>query len=568
MKKQLSLLALACLNICVASAQTTLTGPSSSQSPYLIPTVANTTITSVLTVTDVIGGYKMCGIADGLGAFDNGNGTFTLLMNHEFGSSAGVARAHGQAGSFVSKWIINKSTLAVQSGSDLIQTTNLWTGTTYTAYTAATSNSLSAFGRFCSADLPEVSAFYNSTSMLGSQERIFMNGEEIGAEGRTFAHVVTGSSAGNSYQLPYLGRGSWENAVANPNSGNKTVVCLMDDATPGQVYFYIGNKTNSGTEIDKAGLTNGKLYGVAVTSLITESSSSVPVAGTTFSLIDLGNVSAITGASLNTMSNNMGVTNFLRPEDGAWNPSAPTEFYFATTNSFSSPSRLWKLNFTSSSNPELGGTVTAVLDGTEGQKMIDNLCVNTTGQIYLQEDPGFQTHNAKIWKYNIATDALTLVAEHDPVRFVTVGATLLTIDEESSGILDMSSILGAGSFIFVDQAHYSIPGEVVEGGQLLVMRTGTTTIGINETLAANQSIIVFPNPAKDEAIVKINVEQNQNVVLNVIDVTGKTVFVTEKEFNKGEQTIKINTSNFKSGNYFIKVTAGNTVNTVKLVVVH
>ena len=65
--------------------------------------------------------------------------------------------------------------------------------------------------------------------------------------------------------LPWMGKFSFENVVANPASGSKTVVAAMDDATPGQVYFYVGIKKNTGTEIEKAGLCNGKLYGIAVT---------------------------------------------------------------------------------------------------------------------------------------------------------------------------------------------------------------------------------------------------------------------------------------------------------------
>jgi hypothetical protein len=71
-----------------AVAQTT-TGPSSSASPYIVPIVLGVKTTSILTVGDTVNlkpdgvtPYRMVGIPDGLGAFDNGNGTFTLLMNH------------------------------------------------------------------------------------------------------------------------------------------------------------------------------------------------------------------------------------------------------------------------------------------------------------------------------------------------------------------------------------------------------------------------------------------------------------------------------------------------------
>ncbi len=53
---------------------------------------------SLLTVGDSIGGYRMVGIPDGLGAFDNGDGTFTLLMNHELGNTLGAIRAPRQQG--------------------------------------------------------------------------------------------------------------------------------------------------------------------------------------------------------------------------------------------------------------------------------------------------------------------------------------------------------------------------------------------------------------------------------------------------------------------------------------
>lgn len=439
----------------------------SSQSSYLLPTTPGGVFTALLTAGDIVGGYKMCGTPDGLGAYDNGNGTFTILMNHEFGNTAGVARAHGSKGAFVSKWTVNKSTLEVTAGADLTQTVKLWNGSGYTTYTSSTPSPLTAFNRFCSADLPAVSAFYNIATGLGTQERIFMNGEEAGNEGRALAHIATGAEAGTTYELPYLGKFSWENAVACPFTGDKTVVAGLDDSTPGQVYFYIGTKTTSGTDIDKAGLSNGKLFGIAVTGLSTETSASVPAPNSLFTLVDLGQVQNLTGAVINSNSNNAGVTTFLRPEDGAWDPAHPGDFYFATTNAFNSPSRLWKAHFNDLNNPEAGGNITAVLNGTEGQQMLDNLTIDNSGHILLVEDVGGNAHIGKTWQYTIATDELKQVATHDPNRFLTGSTNFLTQDEEASGILDVQSILGPGMFILVDQAHYGITGEVVEGGQLL-----------------------------------------------------------------------------------------------------
>ena len=440
MKKNLTTLLMACAVYTSGLAQTTATGPSSSQSPYFLPTATGYSITSIITTPDAIGTYSMAGIPDGLGAFDNNDGTFTLLMNQEIGNTLGATRAHGSIGAFVSKWKINKSTLTVISGSDLMQNVNLWNPatSTYSTYNATTPSTLAAFSRFCSADMPATTALYNSATGRGTQERIFMNGEESGNEGRLMAHIVTGAASGNSYELPYLGKYSCENICANPHRSDKTIVIGMDDTTPGQVYVYVGNKTTTGTDITKAGLTGGVLYGVSVSGLLNETSGSIPTANTSFSLVNLGAVQAITGTSLNTVSNNLNVTNFLRPEDGSWDPSNHRDFYFNTTNAFNSPSRVWRLRFNDIENPELGGTITAVLDGTEGQQMLDNMTIDNSGHIMLQEDVGNNAWNGRILQYDIATDVLTPIGQHDPARFITGGAGFLTQDEEASGIVDVN----------------------------------------------------------------------------------------------------------------------------------
>jgi hypothetical protein len=444
-------------------------GPSSSATPYLVSVDPAAKTTSLLTVGDSVNNkpdgtpYRMVGIPDGLGTFDNGDGTFTLVMNHELVNTIGVERAHGAKGAFVSKWIIRKSDLTVVSGADLIQQVATW-NTATSSYNAPAKGV--AFSRFCSADLAPLSAFYNAATTLGYNGRIFMNGEESGNEGRAIGHLMDGTS----YELPRLGKFSWENSVANKASGDKTVVVGTDDGTGGQVYIYVGTKTSTGTPVEKAGLTNGTLFGIKVAGLTTETVSSTLAPATAFTLVDLGNVENTTGAALETASTANGVTNFLRPEDGSWDPTNPKVFYFATTASISTPSRLWRLTFNDPANPAAGGTIDMVLDGTEGQRMLDNLTVNSFGQVLIQEDPGNNDRIAKLWRYNTATDKLVLLAQHDPERFTPGAAGFITQDEESSGIIDVSDILGAGWYLLGVQVHKaSADAELAEGGQLVAL---------------------------------------------------------------------------------------------------
>ncbi|MBO4221331.1 calcium-binding protein [Bradyrhizobium neotropicale] len=452
-------------------------GPSSSQTPYLLSSDSHVYTQSLLTAGDSVGGYKMAGIPDGLGAFDNGDGTFTVLMNHELGGNLGVARAHGATGAFISEWVFDKTTLQAVSGKDLIHDVWLYDTTTNSYVDHNAGNSPVSFNRFCSADLADQSAFYNAQTGLGFNGRLYLNGEESGVEGRAFAHIVGGAQDGNSYELAWLGNMSFENVVANAHTGDKTVVAALDDGQNGQVYFYAGDKKATGNAVEKAGLTGGHFFGIHVSELEgvlnnNEPNTASPL-GTdeksTFSMIDLGDVSGMTGAQIDAASEAAGVTSFLRPEDGAWDTLNPNRFYFVTTDAFNAPSRLWALDFNDASNPAAGGTIKLLLNGTEGQQMFDNLTVDANGKIVLCEDVGNNAHLGKVWQYDPATDKLTQLAEHDPSRFTSGGANFLTQDEESSGVIDVSHILGnAGENVYLidTQAHFNVGGEQVEGGQL------------------------------------------------------------------------------------------------------
>jgi hypothetical protein len=102
-------------------------GPNTSAAPYLQAIAPHVKFTAIMTAGDVAdNGYRMVGLPDGLGAYDNEDGTITVLMNHELGNTVGAVRKHGSKGAFVSEWIIDKDTLEVVSGDDLIQQVFGW----------------------------------------------------------------------------------------------------------------------------------------------------------------------------------------------------------------------------------------------------------------------------------------------------------------------------------------------------------------------------------------------------------------------------------------------------------
>ena len=115
-------------------------------------------------------------------------------------------------------------------------------------------------------------------------------------------------------------------------------------------------------------------------------------------------------------------------------------------------------------HPELGGTIKVLVEGVFSNSdpnsalplMLDNMTVTESGLVIMQEDPGNNPRLAKVWMYDPHTDngvdplsGLTEIAHHDPARFTTglntpaPGGTFNS-DEESSGVVDVTSLLGNG----------------------------------------------------------------------------------------------------------------------------
>ena len=265
-----------------------ITGPSSSQSPYILRSQPGVVVKSIFTVGDSVNlkpdftPYRMVGIPDGLGAFDNGDGTFTLLMNHELPNTVGTSRAHGNIGAFVSQWTINKSDLTVVAVKDFIgdkhsiflSNNNPAIGSRHTGFLPGDPT----ISRLCSADLGAPTAHIwtdPATSIrYGTVALIFQSGEESdgtlstpqGPEsvidfGRQFAFIATdnpnipGNEANTAYELPHAGLFPWENNLVNPFSQRKTIVMGRDDSAPGQVYVWVGDKQTTGNVVERAGLT-------------------------------------------------------------------------------------------------------------------------------------------------------------------------------------------------------------------------------------------------------------------------------------------------------------------------
>ena len=134
---------------------------------------------------------------------------------------------------------------------------------------------------------------------------------------------------------------------------------------------------------------------------------------------------------------------------------------------------VWKLSLNDIERPWKGGTLTLVLDGSEAPYLNkpDNVAFDEFGHYMIQEDPGEDNQLARILAYDVDSGDLGVVAEFDAYLFEPDSPGLITTDEESSGIVDISKAKGKGWFAFDAQVHEANPNpEYVEYGQLLAMR--------------------------------------------------------------------------------------------------
>ncbi len=431
----------------------TATGPSTTTAPYVLPAAPGVSITSLLTVDDArsaSNGYEMVGIPDGLGAYRTGN-TVTVLMNHELNFGQGIARRHGQQGALVSELQLNRTTNEVVAGQDFIDPgVRFWNYLT-SSYAAAP-NAAGAqgdgdvfpaynprFGRFCSGDLTSPGGLFNIITQNGFSGQLYFANEEVGDEGRAFAVTTDGQAT----QLPRLGLFSWENTLAAANVSDTTLVMGNEDTAAGQLWAYVGTKQRAGGPVDKAGLTNGRNF---VADLLDETVSNDAQFRTKFgkgapARFDLSEVDwDQSGADQNAEALTKGLT-LNRIEDGAFDPLRPNDFYFVTTAGGNGPGGgLWRASWDNIENPALGGTLTLLLDGSEGLVSPDNVDIDRRGNLLIQEDPGNNPHVARIMAYRISDGRLATLARFDPALFTMGQPGFITQDEESSGILDVTNI--------------------------------------------------------------------------------------------------------------------------------
>ena len=440
--------------------------------------------------------YRMIGIPDGLGAHSNGDGTSTLFMNHELNSpteSQPIVNGPVYRGAFVSKFILDADgdPIAGRRAYDRVYNEDTFVGPA-----PEVGNATRGFARFCSGFL--------AGPANGFDRWIYLTNEEEQAAANTFDGMGGVSVAvfdDEIHTLPDLGRYAKENTVVQPHQGTEAVIFSTEDGPPtldNQLYMYVGKKDRSANAsvLERNGLVDGTLYVFRSHDSARNSERTFISGSVTGDWIPIPNAGALTDVQLEAASDAVNAMTFIRPEDGAFNPNNPNEFFFVTTGSSSDGSnelgRLYSLrlhpgNVTKPAtltivyNADLvvaaGGDTAISPDNIDTSR--DYLMINEDGTTESRAVMAAKGRDGSIWRFDLVkgpTGAVGVestgvrVAQLDPPGRdgIPVGPGVW----ETSGIIDTTALFGADTWLSDVQAHppTTAPAPLtVEDGQLFLM---------------------------------------------------------------------------------------------------
>jgi hypothetical protein len=478
--------------------------------PYVEPVGGDYQIKALFSVDDrvpLLGGapgqeYRMVGIPDGLGAHPNGDGTSTLFMNHELGFTAQSEPVVGgpkNRGAIVSQWILDADgdPVAGRRAYDQIFDEDTLLGPAPEVGNEA--QMPSQFARFCSGFLAGRAEGFDRPIYLTNEEST--SPETFDGKGGLSVAIFDSGL----HTLPKLGRYSKENTNVQPGQGTRTVVFATEDGPAtldNQLYMYVGEKDRSAdaTVLARNGLDNGKLYVFRSLDPERNSERTFTSGSVTGKWVQIPDAEDLTDTELEAASDAVGAMTFVRPEDGAFNPNNPNEFFFDTTGSSSGADdgvnelgRLYSLRL-NKSDPLKPATLsvvynadTVVAAGGDIAISPDNigvsgryLMINEDGTTESRAVMAAKSRDGSIWRFDlvkgrVGVDASTAtrVAQLDPPGRdnVPVGPGVW----ETSGIIDASALFGADSWLSDVQAHppTTAPGGstvTVEDGQLFLLQ--------------------------------------------------------------------------------------------------
>jgi hypothetical protein len=393
-------------------------GFKTAKSPYLVPLAPGASVDPIISAGDIVGGYQMTGIPDGLGAYKDGHDNVQVLMNHELGRS--FPAVPPGVDSRISKLTINRKAHSVLGAQYLF-------------------GGQERFERFCSATLEKIKG-----------TPYYLTGEEAIAVGHDGSSIVMNAETGSWTETPHFGRFEHENVV--PVTGFKKFMLVSTEdnfrvGVPSYLFAYIADSWKNAVSGDPA---HGSLY--VWRALNPANTGFTMTKGSTVrgEFVRIPQSENTNDATLKAAATARGAFRFSRLEDTALASQKAGRLYFADTGSKAGEAtingRIYRLDINPSKPTR--ASVKLVLDSTVDDFANPDNLATSPQSLMIQEDRENPNRGqySRILRYDFNDHSLTPVA-----RVNTVNGS--PGQWESSGIIWAGNLLGGGWWLTSVQAH-------------------------------------------------------------------------------------------------------------------
>ncbi|PIP69109.1 hypothetical protein CO033_00450 [Candidatus Nomurabacteria bacterium CG_4_9_14_0_2_um_filter_32_10] len=130
-----------------------------------------------------------------------------------------------------------------------------------------------------------------------------------------------------------------------------------------------------------------------------------------------------------------------------------------------------------------------------------------------------------------------------------------------------SNAIIPGNPILVTTVPITLTGTVNEGRPISVSISSPTDVEENETIPTEFALSQnYPNPFNPSTTINYKIPTNYFVNLKIYDILGNEIAIlVNEEKTAGSYSVNFNATNLPSGTYIYKITAGNFIETKKMV---
>ncbi len=186
----------------------------------------------------------------------------------------------------------------------------------------------------------------------------------------------------------------------------------------------------------------------------------------------------------------------------------------------------------------------------------------TTGKVILGTENGiYSSENMTSWKQDGLSNVPVMdlkqqiVKNHDPKYIYLV---------DEVGEVTTTEYLGVSNEGIIYAATY---GKGLYKCETYKVNNNGSEVSINENVANNVELSIYPNPIVSEATISFNIEKPAQVTYQVYDLSGRMVMNNVLgNYAQGSHKANFNVEALSAGTYIIKVQAGNASNTSKILV--